>query len=245
MISARLSSQVRPVLRCSTAWRWRWRGLSSSSASSELSARDRPFFQQGYLDDRGLTRFETLHELQVHSCAVFKDNPLYGTYNATTESFDFGTYGDFDRQVQTTRRVLQHLGVSQYDKIALIANNRWEWAALATAAFSLRASVVPMYEAQLPADWSYIVGDAAPRVLFCATPAIYDRVVTEVRPNAPSSLQSILCLDAPVGEPHAFQTLFESNNKTTLLPASFLPLPTIWPVSSIRPERPANPRASH
>ena len=211
IVSARLSSRIRPAL-LQLSQKRASRGLRSSS-TTKLSARDQPFFEQGYLDERGLTRFETLHELQVRSCAVFRDNPLFGTYDPATESFEFETYGDFEQQVHTSRRVLQHLGVSPFDKIALIANNRWEWAALTTAAHSLRASVVPLYEAQRPADWTYIVGDATPKVLVCATQSIYDRVMDKVKPNAPLSLQSILCLDAPVGEPHSFQTLFQQQQQ--------------------------------
>ena len=40
-------------------------------------------------------------------------------------------------------------GVGKYDKIGIISNNRWEWAALACAAYSMTASIVPMYEAQV------------------------------------------------------------------------------------------------
>jgi long-chain acyl-CoA synthetase len=62
-----------------------------------------------------------------------------------------------------------------------------------------------MYEAQLPSDWSYITNDSHAKVIFCATQEIYDSVVKDVKPAAPT-LQSVLCLDAPEGEPHAFAT---------------------------------------
>ena len=208
----RLSSGLRP----SFFWKkpaTRARAATTATATrsaSTLSARDQTFFEKGWLDEHGLTRFDTLHELQTRSCAVFKDNPLYGVYNEQRQTFEFGTYGDFGQQVGKAREVLHHLGVTPLDKIALIANNRWEWAALSTAAYALNASVVPMYEAQLPSDWSYIVQDAEPKVLFCATQEIYDRVQKDVKPNAPSSLQSILCLDAASGEPHAFSTLMDA-----------------------------------
>ena len=35
-------------------------------------------------------------------------------------------------------------GIREHDKIGLISNNRWEWAALASAAYSLNAAIVPM-----------------------------------------------------------------------------------------------------
>lgn len=91
----------------------------------------------------------------------------------------------------------------------MISNNRWEWVAIACAAYSLTAGIVPMYEAQLPSDWSYIVNDSQAKVLFCATQGIYDSVIKDVAPSAPT-LQTTMCLDAAKGEPHAFATAMAS-----------------------------------
>jgi long-chain acyl-CoA synthetase len=73
------------------------------------------------------------------------------------------------------------------------------------AAFSIRASIVPMYEAQLPSDWGYILNDSGSSVVFCATQDIYDRLQREVL-GSTESVQAVLCLDAPEGAPHAFAT---------------------------------------
>lgn len=62
-----------------------------------------------------------------------------------------------------------------------------------------------MYEAQLPSDWTYILNDSGSSVVFCATQSIYDRVQKEVLPSTPG-VHASLCLDAPMGEPHAFAT---------------------------------------
>jgi long-chain acyl-CoA synthetase len=101
--------------------------------------------------------------------------------------------------------VLTFLGVGAYDKVAIISNNRWEWATIATAAFSMKATIVPMYEAQLPNDWTYILNDSGASAVFCATQDIYDRVQREVLPSTPA-VNAALCLDAAEGEPHAFAT---------------------------------------
>jgi long-chain acyl-CoA synthetase len=95
--------------------------------------------------------------------------------------------------------------VDQYSKVAIISNNRWEWATIAAAAYSLNASPVPMYEAQMSSDWSYILNDSGSTTLFCATQEIFDRVQKEVVQNTPL-LHTVLCLNAPQGEPHAFAT---------------------------------------
>jgi long-chain acyl-CoA synthetase len=96
-------------------------------------------------------------------------------------------------------------GVAEFGKVAIISNNRWEWATIAAAAYSLNASLVPMYEAQLESDWTYILNDSDASVVFCATQDIFDRVQSKVLPQTPT-VKASLCLDAPMGEPHAFQT---------------------------------------
>jgi long-chain acyl-CoA synthetase len=66
--------------------------------------------------------------------------------------------------------------VQSNDKIALISNNRWEWATVVYATFGLGAQIVPMYEAQLESDWTYIIKDSDAKVLIVSTEAIYNVV---------------------------------------------------------------------
>lgn len=96
-------------------------------------------------------------------------------------------------------------GVQEFSKVGIISNNRWEWATIAAASYSLNASIVPMYEAQLAADWTYILNDSGCTALFCATQEIFDQVHAQVLPSTPM-VKSVLCLDAPEGEAHAFAT---------------------------------------
>lgn len=78
----------------------------------------------------------------------------------------------------------------------------------------MNASLVPMYEAQLPKDWTYILNDSGSCAVFCATQEIYDRVQKEVLPSTPTVSASV-CLDAPLGEPHAFATLMAAQETDT------------------------------
>ena len=68
-----------------------------------------------------------------------------------------------------------------------------------------------MYEAQLPSDWTYILNDSGSSAVFCATQEIFDRVQKEVLPSTPT-VQASFCLDAPLGDPHAFQTVLSSSD---------------------------------
>jgi len=115
------------------------------------------------------------------------------------------------------------LGVQEYDKIGIISNNRWEWATIAAVTFSLNCTLVPMYEAQLPSGWSYILNDAGCTTLFCATRDIFDRVQEQVLPQLPS-VRTTLCLDSNNDEPFAFDTHMQaeelsscSNNKSLII----------------------------
>lgn len=98
--------------------------------------------------------------------------------------------------------------------MGIISNNRWEWATIAAATYSLNATIVPLYEAQLPADWTYILNDAGCTSLFCATQDIFDRVHVQVLPSTPL-VKSVLCLDAPEGEPHSFSTAMANATEDT------------------------------
>jgi len=73
-----------------------------------LSEHEQKYHDMGWLDDRGLTQFSTLHENQVRSCKIFA--PLYGVHNDETEEFEYSTYAEFEVQVNKARHVLQDLG---------------------------------------------------------------------------------------------------------------------------------------
>ena len=79
-----------------------YRFLSSSTSSTS--------HHEEYLDDNGLTKFNTLHDLQVRSCALFADNDLFGTYDNSKDSFEYMTYADYDSKVDACRKVLMDLG---------------------------------------------------------------------------------------------------------------------------------------
>jgi long-chain acyl-CoA synthetase len=92
----------------------------------------------------------------------------------------------------------------------------------------MNATIVPMYEAQLPADWTYILNDSESSVVFCATEDIFDRVQKEVLPSTPF-VNAALCLDAPAGVPYAFATAMaeakESMSQDEYAPKVIAPTP--------------------
>lgn len=121
------------------------------------------------------------------------------------------TYTEFQTEVDTLRHILKHdLGIGPGDKVGIISNNRWEWFGLASAAYSLNAAVVPMYEAQRPSDWLYILNDAGVNALFVANETLYDTAKQEVLDSVPT-LRGTMVLDGT--GPHSLEAAMERTNK--------------------------------
>lgn len=79
------------------------RAFFSSDTHDNLQA-------QGFVDEKGWTKFETLHELRLSAVATFSDRHLFGTYSSKDETYDWMTYNDFGALVEKTRTVLKDIG---------------------------------------------------------------------------------------------------------------------------------------
>ncbi len=136
-------------------------------------------------------KFRTLVDIFDHSIQTFADRPLFGTKK--DGRWHWMTYGEFGAKVDALRGGLAGLGVRKGDRVAIIANNRPEWAIAAYAAYGLGAQFVPMYESQLTKDWKYILGDCKAKVLFVANRAIADKIAA-IRDELPA-LEHVVVID--------------------------------------------------
>ena len=121
------------------------------------------------------------------------------------------TYADFGKIVDDCRSGLVKAGMGAGDRSAIISNNRVEWAAAAYATYGLGGSFVPMYEAQQPKEWEFILKDSGAKVVFCASQVIAGQVKAMLG-NLPDA-KKVVCLDAPVSDPDSFQALLEVGKK--------------------------------
>jgi long-chain acyl-CoA synthetase len=138
----------------------------------------------------------TLVDLYTNSTAAFADNPLIGRRNDSGE-WDWTTYSEFGGMIDKARGGLAALGVGKNDRVAIISDNRLEWAVGAYATYSLGAAWVPMYEAETQEDWIHILKDSGAKVLFAATDGIRSQV-DEIRESVPD-LGTIVVIDDPAG----------------------------------------------
>ncbi|MFQ5843844.1 MAG: AMP-dependent synthetase/ligase [Planctomycetota bacterium] len=99
----------------------------------------------------------------------------------------------FGERVEAAARGLRALGVEKGDRVALLSENRLEWAVADLAALSAGAVVVPVYPTLIPEQIAYILRDAEARVLFASTSAQVDKV-RAVRDGLPA-LERVVAFD--------------------------------------------------
>jgi long-chain acyl-CoA synthetase len=119
-------------------------------------------------------QFKNLVDLCSKSVQRFAGNAIFGN-RQPDGTWTYITYREFGQLVDRCRGGLKGLGVEAGDRVAIIANNRVEWAVTAYATYGVGACIVPMYEKQNPADWGYILRDSQAKVLVVAN----DKVAQE------------------------------------------------------------------
>lgn len=119
-------------------------------------------------------RFSTLPEIVEYSREAFGERPFLGTKR--DGSWNWMSYRQFGNAVDQCRSGMAGLGVGKGDRVAIIADNREEWAITAYGAYGLGAAVVPMYESQKDENWHYILRDSGAALAVVANNHISGRV---------------------------------------------------------------------
>ena len=89
---------------------------------------------------------------------------------------------------------LRELGIKPGDKVAIVSENRPEWALTDYACLGARAADVPIYPTLTAKQTEYILRDSEAVAVFCSTKAQVDKVL-EVRGELPA-LKYIIAYDA-------------------------------------------------
>lgn len=152
-----------------------------------------------------ILRAHDLGELFEKSTAAFADRPLFGVKESGR--WRWQTYGEFRAEVDHLRSGLAQLGLGTEDRIAIISNNRIEWAAAAYATYGLGATFVPMYEEQLAREWCAILQDSGARAVFVAGEEIA-WTLERMRAELPQ-LQHIIGIERAPDDPYSYHNLIE------------------------------------
>lgn len=150
--------------------------------------------------------FKNLVDLYEQSCSDFADRELFGTKG--DGNWNFITYAAFRAKVDDFRGGLAKLGIGAGDRVAIVADNCIEWAVAAYATYGLRAAFVPMYEAQTPDEWIFILNDCAAKLVIASKPAIFETLLRR-RVEVPS-IQHVLGIQLPQEEARSFASVEQS-----------------------------------
>ncbi len=104
------------------------------------------------------------------------------------------------RNVGGVARTLQSWGVSKLDRVAILSENRPEWAIADFATLLLGAVTVPIYSTLTGQQTAYLLQDSGARVIFVSTQKQLDKVLA-IRDQTP--LEKVVVMD-PVETAHAF-----------------------------------------
>jgi len=110
------------------------------------------------------SEYKDLCELYESSVKRYASRPLFGVRES--RGWHWLSYRDFASRVDTLRAALVQGGLSRGDRVALIAPNGTDWAAIAFATFTAGGVLVPIYPYQRYDDWLDVLRDANPRFVF-------------------------------------------------------------------------------
>jgi len=147
--------------------------------------------------------FENLVDMFDKSTRKYAHRPLFGVKKAGR--YTWMTYAEVAQAVAEFRGGLAGLGVGYGDRVAVISDNRPEWAVGAYAVYSLGAQYVPMYEAQLEKDWKYMLNDSGTKVLLVANTKIYEKVKKLV--DEIGSLEHVVNFEGATDDPTSYAGL--------------------------------------
>jgi len=154
-------------------------------------------------------RYTDLITLLETAVKTYGPQPLFGTKRNGVWSWV--SYADFSKLVDKLRAGLAGHGVGKGDRVAVVANNRVEWATGAYASYGLGAAYVPMYETQQEKEWKYILNDCGAKICLAATADIARRV-RAMKGELPK-LEQVICFEAPSAEPDSYEALLAEGDQ--------------------------------
>jgi long-chain acyl-CoA synthetase len=97
------------------------------------------------------------------------------------------------RRVRALARAFLDWGIQRGDRIAILSENRWEWAVTDFAVLAIGAVDVPIYPTLTPEQIGVLLRDSGARVVVVSTRTMYDKVhpIREV-----TSLEHVVMMDS-------------------------------------------------
>ncbi|MBM4188964.1 MAG: long-chain fatty acid--CoA ligase [Gemmatimonadetes bacterium] len=126
----------------------------------------------------------TLNALFFATMDRFRDRPAAVRYR-TDAGWTPISYRDFESRIHRVAGGLGSLGIGPGDRVALLSENRPEWALADFACLTIRAIDVPIYPTLTPKQIGYLLNDSGAKGIFVSTQGQLDKV-REARAEAPA-----------------------------------------------------------
>ncbi|MGZ3774587.1 MAG: AMP-dependent synthetase/ligase [Pseudobdellovibrionaceae bacterium] len=85
----------------------------------------------------------------------------------SNDSWQKKSWQEYYKQVETLGSALLSLGIKPGDRVAIMANTRYEWSIADLAIFGIKAITVPIYQNSTEDDVEYILNNCQARILIC------------------------------------------------------------------------------
>lgn len=109
------------------------------------------------------------------------------------------TWPEYYRDIEDLASGLLALGLNPGDRIAIMANTRYEWSVADHAAMGVHGVVVSIYQNNTAADVAYILNDSGARLLILENSALL-RTWNEIREKCPTVEKVLLMETSPSAE---------------------------------------------
>jgi long-chain acyl-CoA synthetase len=133
----------------------------------------------------------TLNDLFLRVAAA--ENPRAVLWQNASSEWQPISSDNLYQRVRAVAHTLHNWGVQKGDRVAIIAENRWEWAVTDFAILALGAVDVPIYPTLTGEQIAELLRDSGTRVVFVSTRKQYDKLA-EVRSNTP--LTHVVIMDS-------------------------------------------------
>lgn len=145
-------------------------------------------------------QYKNLGEMFFHKRKIFADKTAY-----MYKTGDQWTEVSFKQAVDRSEKIssgFASLGIKKGDRIALISNNRMDWALIDYACLALGAMLVPVYPSLLPEQVNYILNDCEAKIVIVED-EIQKKKVDDISASLPFANNFFLLDsdDKPLDEP--------------------------------------------
>jgi long-chain acyl-CoA synthetase len=141
----------------------------------------------------------TLNELFLGAIARHGDRPVAMRWKPAGAGWTPISFQQLLERVRSVSLALANLGVRSGDRVAILSENRPEWAIADYATLALGAADVPIYPTLPATQVEYILRDSGASVALASSQALLDKLL-EVRSSLPA-LRHVVAFDATAHGP--------------------------------------------